>query len=192
MPWIRYGQDVSFTTPEVPGRKFKGKVLFLDPVLDMKTRTVKIRVEAENPEYILRPGMFVTAELEAEIDAKGRVIKPEWAGKYICPIHPSDHPSSEPGFCPESKMALRPASAFGYGDDPNPEFPLVIPAAAPLITGKRTIVYVEVPSRTVQPTNCGRWFWVLEPERNMWFTMASKKAIAWLREAISRSTARCK
>ena len=147
MPWIRYGQDVSFTTPAVPGRKFKGKVLFLDPVLDMKTRTVKIRVEAENPEYILRPGMFVTAELEAEIDAKGRVIKPEWAGKYICPIHPSDHPSSEPGFCPESKMALRPASAFGYGDDPNPEFPLVIPTAAPLITGKRTIVYVEVPKQ---------------------------------------------
>jgi Cu(I)/Ag(I) efflux system membrane fusion protein len=147
MPWIRYGQDVSFTTPAVPGRKFKGKVLFLDPVLDMKTRTVKIRVEAENPEYILRPGMFVTAELEAEIDAKGRVIKPEWAGKYICPIHPSDHPSSEPGFCPESKMALRPASAFGYGDDPNPEFPLVIPTAAPLITGKRSIVYVEVPKQ---------------------------------------------
>jgi Cu(I)/Ag(I) efflux system membrane fusion protein len=105
---------------------------------------VKIRVEAENPEYILRPGMFVTAELEAEIDAKGKVIKPEWAGKYICPIHPSGQPSSEPGFCPESKMALRPASAFGYGDDPNPEFPLVIPTAAPLITGRRAIVYVEV------------------------------------------------
>jgi membrane fusion protein, copper/silver efflux system len=147
LPWIRYGEDVSFTTPAVPGRKFKGKVLFLDPVLDMKTRTVKIRVEAENPDYILRPGMFVTAELEAEIDSKGKVIKPEWAGKYICPIHPTEQGSLEPGFCPESKMALRPASAYGYGDDPNPEFPLVIPAAAPLITGKRTIVYVEVPKQ---------------------------------------------
>jgi len=147
LPWIRYGEDVSFTTPAVPGRKFKGKVLFLDPVLDMKTRTVKIRVEAENPDYTLRPGMFVTAELEAEIDSKGKVIKPEWAGKYICPIHPTEQGSLEPGFCPESKMALRPASAYGYGDDPNPEFPLVIPAAAPLITGKRTIVYVEVPKQ---------------------------------------------
>ena len=29
----------------------------------------------------------------------------------------------------------------------NPEFPLVIPTAAPLITGKRTIVYVEVPKQ---------------------------------------------
>jgi membrane fusion protein, copper/silver efflux system len=147
LPWIRYGEDVSFTTPAVPGRRFKGKVLFLDPVLDMRTRTVKIRVEAENPDYTLRPGMFVTAELEAEIDSKGKVIKPEWAGKYICPIHPTEQGSLEPGFCPESKMALRPASAYGYGDDPNPEFPLVIPAAAPLITGKRTIVYVEVPKQ---------------------------------------------
>src|SRR5208283_2174472 len=147
LPWIRYGQDVSFTTPAVPGRKFNGKVLFLDPVLDMKTRTVKIRVEADNPDYTLRPGMFVTAELEAEIDAKGKLIKPEWAGKYICPVHPTEHPSSEPGFCPESKMALRPASAYGYADDPHPKLPLVIPESAPLITGKRTIVYVEVPKQ---------------------------------------------
>ncbi|MGO9566554.1 MAG: efflux RND transporter periplasmic adaptor subunit [Desulfomonilaceae bacterium] len=147
LPWIRYGQDVSFTTPAVPGRKFKGKVLFLDPELDMKTRTAKIRVEAENPDYTLRPGMFVTGELEAEVDAKGRVIKPEWAGKYICPVHPTEKASSEPGFCPESKVALRPASAYGYADDPHPELPLVIPESAPLITGKRTIVYVEVPKQ---------------------------------------------
>jgi membrane fusion protein, copper/silver efflux system len=147
MPWIRYGQDVTFTTPAVPGRKFTGKVMFLDPMLDMKTRTVKIRVEAENPDYTLRPGMFVTAELEAEVDSKGRVIKPEWAGRYICPVHPSERGSAEPGFCPDSKMALRPASAYGYVDDPNPELPLVIPSSAPLITGKRQIVYVEVPNK---------------------------------------------
>ncbi|MGO9570268.1 MAG: efflux RND transporter periplasmic adaptor subunit [Desulfomonilaceae bacterium] len=147
MPWIRYGQDVTFTTPAVPGRKFTGKVMFLDPVLDTKTRTVKIRVEAENPDYTLRPGMSVTSELAAEVDSKGRVIKPEWNGKYICPVHPSEQGSSEPGFCPDSKMALRPASAYGYADDPHPEFPLVIPESAPLITGKRTIVYVEVPNK---------------------------------------------
>ncbi|MGB6066800.1 MAG: efflux RND transporter periplasmic adaptor subunit [Desulfomonilaceae bacterium] len=147
MPWIRYGQDVTFTTSAVPGRKFKGKVMFLDPVLDTKTRTVKIRVEADNPDYSLRPGMFVTAELKAEVDSKGRVIKSEWAGKYICPVHPSDQVSSKPGICPISKMALRPCSAYGYVDDPNPKLPLVIPAAAPLITGKRSIVYVEVPNQ---------------------------------------------
>lgn len=151
LPWIRYGQDVVFTTPAAPGRKFRGKVLFVDPMLDTKTRTVKVRVEADNPDLTLRPGMFVTSELEAEVDAQGHVIKREWAGKYICPVHPSDNPSSEPGICPDSKMPLRPASAYGYADIKNPELPLVIPASAPLITGKRAIVYVEVPNSS-EPT----------------------------------------
>ncbi len=145
LPWIRYGQNVTFTTPAVPGRKFTGRVLFIDPVLDMKTRSVKIRVEAENPDFTLKPGMFVSAELESEVDSQGRIIKSEWAGKYICPVHPRDVASDTPGICPESKVAMQPASAFGYADDPNPKLPLTIPATAPLITGKRSIVYVEIP-----------------------------------------------
>ncbi|MEW6138129.1 MAG: efflux RND transporter periplasmic adaptor subunit [Thermodesulfobacteriota bacterium] len=151
LPWIRYGQDVTFTSPAVPGRQFKGRVLFIDPTLDGKTRSVKIRVEAENPELLLKPGMFVSAELEAEIDAAGRVIKSEWVGKYICPVHPRDNPSSEPGTCPDSNMPLKPASAFGYAPDEAPVLPLVIPATAPLITGKRAVVYVEVHG-TERPT----------------------------------------
>jgi Cu(I)/Ag(I) efflux system membrane fusion protein len=154
LPWIRYGQKVTFTTPAVPGRTFDGRVLFIDPVLDTKTRSVKIRVEAENPDFTLKPGMFVTAEVEAEVDAKGRVIKREWAGKYVCPVHPRDEASPVPGICPESKMALRPASSFGYSDDPNPEMPLVVPASAALVTGKRAVVYIEVPGE--RPTYEGR------------------------------------
>jgi membrane fusion protein, copper/silver efflux system len=147
IPWIRYGQDVTFTTASLPGRKFTGKVLFIDPVVDTKTRSVKVRVEAANPDLNLKPGMFVTADLESEIDQSGRVIRSEWAGKYICPVHPSDEASSVPGTCPDSKMALRPASAYGYTDDKAPVLPLVIPASAPLITGKRALVYVGVPDR---------------------------------------------
>ncbi|MFH0822475.1 MAG: efflux RND transporter periplasmic adaptor subunit [Pseudomonadota bacterium] len=151
MPWIRYGQDVVFSTSAVPGRQFKGKVLFIDPTLDTRTRSVKIRAEADNPDLSLKPGMFVTAEVEAEVDKAGRVIKREWVGKYICPLHPQDTPGTEPGTCPDSKMPMRPASAYGYADDPSPELPLVIPVSAPLITGKRAVAYVEVPG-TGQPT----------------------------------------
>ena len=52
---------------------FKGKVLFIDPTLDTKTRSVKIRVETPNPDYLLKPGMFVSAELETEFDDHGRI-----------------------------------------------------------------------------------------------------------------------
>ena len=151
LPWIRYGQDITFTTPAVPGQTFKGKVLFIDPTLDTKTRSVKVRVETPNPDYLLKPGMFVSAELEAELDDHGRIVKPEWVGKYICPVHPRDDASSTPGVCPDSKMPLRPASSYGYADDKNSKPPLLIPNTAPLITGKRSIVYVEVPGAS-KPT----------------------------------------
>lgn len=143
IPWIRYGQDVTFTTSAIPGKVFKGKVLFIDPVLDTKTRSVKVRVEAENPDFLLKPGMFVSAKLEAELDSQMRVIKSDWVGKYVCPVHPRDEASATPGTCPDSNMPLKPVSAFGYSDDPNPSAPLLIPATAPLITGKRAIVFVE-------------------------------------------------
>ncbi len=143
IPWIKYGEEVTFTTAGIPGKVFKGKVLFIDPVLDTKTRSIKVRVEAENPDLLLKPGMFVSAKLEAELDSSLRIIKPEWTGKYVCPVHPRDNASPTPGICPDSNMPLKPVSAFGYSDDPNPVAPLLIPATAPLITGKRAIVFVE-------------------------------------------------
>ncbi len=102
-------------------------------------------MEADNPDLLLKPGMFVNASLEAELDSQLRVIKSDWTGKYICPVHPRDEASASPGLCPESNMPLKPASAFGYSDDPNPVPPLLIPVTAPLITGKRAIAFVQKP-----------------------------------------------
>jgi membrane fusion protein, copper/silver efflux system len=150
LPWIRYGQEVTFTTPSFPGKTYKGKVIFIDPVLDMPTRTVKVRVDVANPDYELKPHMFVNGELEAEVDDHGRVVKSEWAGKYICPFHPEEV-SARPGICPKTKQPLQPATAYGYSGVTNPVPPLVIPATAVLFTGKRSIVYVEVPDQP-QPT----------------------------------------
>jgi Cu(I)/Ag(I) efflux system membrane fusion protein len=150
LPWIRYGQEVTFTTPSFPGKTFRGKVLFIEPVLDMATRTVKVRVDAANPDYELKPHMFVNAELEAEMDDQGRVVKPEWVGKYICPFDPKEV-SDVPGTCPKTKQPLQPATAYGYAGVENPVLPIVVPETAVLFTGKRSLVYVEVPNQN-QPT----------------------------------------
>lgn len=150
LPWIRYGQEVTFTTPSFPGETFKGKVIFIDPVLDMPTRTVKVRVDVANPNYELKPHMFVNGEIEAEVDDHGRVVKPEWVGKYICPFDPTEV-SDVPGRCPKTGQPLQPATAYGYSGVANPILPLVIPETAVLFTGKRSIVYVEVPDQP-QPT----------------------------------------
>lgn len=150
VPWIRYGQEVTFTTPSFPGKTFKGTVIFIDPVLDMPTRTVKVRVDVPNPDYALKPHMFVNAEIRSEVDAHGHVVKSEWAGKYICPFHPEEV-SDSPGMCPKSKQPLQPAASYGYSGVKNPELPIVIPQSAILFTGERSLVYVEVPNQP-QPT----------------------------------------
>ena len=40
--WLRYGQEVEFRTEAFPGEVFKGRIAFIDPVLNQQTRTIKI------------------------------------------------------------------------------------------------------------------------------------------------------
>jgi Cu(I)/Ag(I) efflux system membrane fusion protein len=41
-----------------PNRTFTGKVIFIDPIMDPKTRTAKVRIEFANPKAELKPEMF--------------------------------------------------------------------------------------------------------------------------------------
>ncbi len=56
LTWIRYGQEVEFYTEAYPGEVFTGRIAFIDPVLNEKTRTVKIRVNVPNTNGKLKPG----------------------------------------------------------------------------------------------------------------------------------------
>lgn len=49
MPWVKTGQRVTVTTPSLPGRTFEGKVTFIDPNFDERTRSTQVRVELPNP-----------------------------------------------------------------------------------------------------------------------------------------------
>ena len=79
----------------LPGEDFEGKVAFIDPTIDPRTRTARVRVVLDNAEGRLRPGMFAQATVATGAVADGRS-------------------------------------------------PLVVPATAPLFTGRRAILYVEV------------------------------------------------
>lgn len=56
---LHVGQPVSATTPALPGRTFTGKVQAILPQVDAKTRTLKARLELNNTDHTLVPGMFV-------------------------------------------------------------------------------------------------------------------------------------
>jgi Cu(I)/Ag(I) efflux system membrane fusion protein len=147
LPWLRYAQPITFTSPSFPGETFEALVSFIDPVVDPATRTVQVRAVVENKGLRLKPDMFVRGVVESRVDSEGHVIDEDLTGKWICPMHP-EVVKRGPGACNECGMDLVPTTSLGYaGKAPSmKEAPLLIPASAPLITGKRAVVYVEVPN----------------------------------------------
>ena len=147
--WIRYGQHVEVETQSYPGQVFKGVVSFIDPVLNDASRTVKVRVNVENSDGRLKPGMFIRATVHARVAEGGKVMDAALAGKWICPMHPAVVKESS-GSCDKCGMPLARAETLGYavtGDGGANGPPLVIPASAPLITGKRAVVFVANPEK---------------------------------------------
>lgn len=92
---VALDDSVRVMVDALPGEDFQGKVAFIDPTVDPRTRTAQVRVLLDNAERRLRPGMFAEATVETGAQADGRG-------------------------------------------------PLVVPATAPLFTGRRAIVYVAV------------------------------------------------
>ena len=148
LAWLKYGQKIEFETEAYPGQKFKGTIAFIDPFLNPRTRTAKIRVNVDNSDGKLLPDMFVRAVVFARMTQTGEVLDVNLAGKWISPMHP-EIIKDAPGLCDICQMKLVPAEELGYVThvaDPNAA-PLVIPASAPLITGKRAVVYVAIPGQ---------------------------------------------
>ena len=145
LAWVRYGQRVEFQAEAYPGETFHGIVSFVDPVLNPVTRTVTVRVNADNPDGRLKPEMFVHAILKARVAEGGTVVPPDLHGKWMCPMHP-EVVEDGPGSCRICRMPLEPADQVNRGGAAaSTNAPLVIPASAPLITGTRAVVYVAVP-----------------------------------------------
>jgi Cu(I)/Ag(I) efflux system membrane fusion protein len=155
LAWLRYGQEVEFTTEALPGEQVAGKISFISPTLDPTSRTVKVRVNVENPRGLLKPEMFVRARVLAETDAAGSVIAEDLAGKWICPMHP-EVVKGQAADCDVCGMDLVRAEELGYvAAAAEGAGPLLVPRSAVLFTGKRAIVYVQVPD-TDRPTYEGR------------------------------------
>ncbi|MEI8244129.1 MAG: efflux RND transporter periplasmic adaptor subunit, partial [bacterium] len=74
LPFIRIGQEALVTLAYLPDRTFRGRVTFIYPAVDEKTRTVQVRMEFHNPGYYLKPGMFATVELTAELAARALLV----------------------------------------------------------------------------------------------------------------------
>ncbi|MEK7699896.1 MAG: efflux RND transporter periplasmic adaptor subunit, partial [Planctomycetota bacterium] len=89
MAWIKIGQEVEVTTPTYPGESFIGKVSFIEPFLDDKTRSVKFRCDIPNHHLKLKPSMYVNARIRIPVEGLESQDSRYVSGlDYACPNHP--------------------------------------------------------------------------------------------------------
>jgi Cu(I)/Ag(I) efflux system membrane fusion protein/cobalt-zinc-cadmium efflux system membrane fusion protein len=66
LPWIEVGQRAIVEISYLPGQSFEGTVTHIDPFLDPKTRTARVRLEHANSKGLLKPEMFANVSILAD------------------------------------------------------------------------------------------------------------------------------
>jgi len=116
-------------------------------------------------------GPWCRAVVRSQVARGGKAMDPNMAGKWMCPMHPSVVKAAA-GSCDLCGMDLVATESLGYvASAPAGEPPLVIPASAPLITGKRAVVYVRKPEAEI-PTFEGREV-ILGPRAGAYYLVES-------------------
>jgi RND family efflux transporter MFP subunit len=64
---VELGMAAEVTLPYQPGRTWRGRVAFVNPIVEPGTRTVKVRIEAANEDYALKPDMFADVVLRRDL-----------------------------------------------------------------------------------------------------------------------------
>lgn len=78
LAFLKLGQEADVSLSYLPDRKFSGRVTYIYPTVDDKTRTARVRMEFHNPGLFLKPGMFATVELHSQLESSV-VLVPDMA-----------------------------------------------------------------------------------------------------------------
>lgn len=74
---VEKGQEAVMTLPYIPGRSYHGKVAYIYPFLQQKTRDVILRLEFENPNLSLKPDMYADVSIETVGEGEGIIVPSE-------------------------------------------------------------------------------------------------------------------
>jgi membrane fusion protein, copper/silver efflux system len=81
---LKKGNDLKFRVSSYPGKEFTGKITYIDPMLNPETRTVAVRAEALNAGLLLKPEMFVSANISTTASSESGLLVPKsavlWTG----------------------------------------------------------------------------------------------------------------
>ncbi len=86
LSFVKKGNEVEYTIQSFPGEKFTGKISFLDPIINPKTRVAKARIDINNKGLRFKPEMFVSGILKNALNgAKATIVIPKtavmWTGE---------------------------------------------------------------------------------------------------------------
>ena len=74
LPYLKLGQEATVTLSYLSDRVFRGRVTYIYPNVDEKTRTARVRMEFHNPGYFLKPGMFATVQVTSELQPSALLV----------------------------------------------------------------------------------------------------------------------
>lgn len=74
LPWVQVGDQAEMRLAGIPGQVFQGQVAYIYPFAASKTRTIKVRLEVDNPELALKPGMFAEVSIKAARQVNAVVV----------------------------------------------------------------------------------------------------------------------
>ena len=86
LPFLKVGNAISFTLQAIPGKTFTASIKFIDPVIDPVNRVAKVRVEVNNAGAKLKPEMYATGLVRANLNEyRDKLVIPRsavlWTGK---------------------------------------------------------------------------------------------------------------
>ncbi|MDD4970978.1 MAG: efflux RND transporter periplasmic adaptor subunit [Paludibacter sp.] len=86
LPFLKVGNNISFTIQALPGQNFTANIKFIDPVIDPVNRVAKVRVEVNNSGAKLKPEMYATGLVRSNLNEfRDKLVIPRsavlWTGK---------------------------------------------------------------------------------------------------------------
>ncbi len=77
LPYVAEGQTIVASVPGQGGKTYEGRVVLIHPHLDEMSRTAMVRMAVPNPDLTLRPGMYATVHLTADVSEHATLVPRE-------------------------------------------------------------------------------------------------------------------
>lgn len=108
---VKAGQPVDLEVDAMPGRSFKGRVEATDAQVDANGRSLLVRARVDNPDAVLRPGMFARPRIVFAVRERALVVPEEalvplGARQFVFKIEP-DGKGGQQARRMEAKLGLR-------------------------------------------------------------------------------------